>query len=56
MKTQASHFRVDGPKRRFSNTMMSYIIYIPVFFFSENRATKTCQSLALIGNLIPLLT
>ena len=27
LKTPASHFRVDGPKRRFSNTMMSYIIY-----------------------------
>ena len=28
---------------------------MPVFFF-ENRATKTCQCLALIGNLIPLFT
>ena len=27
LKTPASHFRVDGPKRRFSNAMMSYIIY-----------------------------
>ena len=27
LQTPASHFRVDGPKRRFSNTMMSNIIY-----------------------------
>ena len=26
-RTPASHFRVDGPKRRFSNTVMSNIIY-----------------------------
>ena len=30
-------------------------LYIPVFFFFENRAAKTCQSLALIVNLMPLL-
>ena len=29
--------------------------YIPVSSF-ENRATKKCQSLALIGNLMALLT
>ena len=27
LKTHASRFRVDGPKRTFSNTMMSYILY-----------------------------
>ena len=36
--------------------MYIYIyIYIYTWFF-ENRATKTCQSLALIGNLMSLLT
>ena len=30
-------------------------LYVPVFFF-ENRATKTCKSLELIVNLMPLLT
>ena len=27
LKKNASRFRVDGPKRTFSNTMMSYILY-----------------------------
>ena len=30
-------------------------LYICVFFFFENRATKTCQSLKLVVNLMPLL-
>ena len=30
-------------------------LYISVFFFFENRATKICQSLELVVNLMPLL-
>ena len=44
LKTPASHFRVDGPKRRFSCSMMSYILLALCMFrkrwyaFSFGRA------------------
>ena len=33
-----------------------YIVNYNYTWFFENRATKTCQSLALIGNLMALVT
>jgi len=52
LKTPASHFRADGPKRRFSNTIMSYIIYttsimhvsyemVCVFFWTGENDSNT---------------